>query len=235
LAALELQNSRIKVIDIALKYGYDSPVSFARAFQVLHGVTPTEARADGVILKAYPRISFQMSIKGEKEMDYRIETKEAFQVFGFEEIFRVDEKGRKPADLWEQCHADGKYEKLFKDAGNLPTFVNQNLCKVHAVCSYKKTTEDTFPYMVGALRSEDSCANGYTVAEIPAHTWAIFPSGKYNWDDFDKVIGTMYKRFFTEWLPTSNYDQVGGLGLELYGGDDELGYVELWFAVNKKS
>jgi len=69
LAALDLQNSQIKVIDLALKYGYDSPISFARAFQALHGVTPTEARADGVMLKAYPKITFQISIKGEKEMD----------------------------------------------------------------------------------------------------------------------------------------------------------------------
>ena len=78
LAALELQNSSLKVIDIAVKYGYDSPVSFSRAFQVLHGVTPTRARTDGVTLKAYPKLSFQLSIKGEKEMDYRIETKEVF-------------------------------------------------------------------------------------------------------------------------------------------------------------
>ena len=72
LAAIELQNKDVKVIDLSLKYGYDSPVSFSRAFQALHGITPTKARTDGVTLKAYPRISFQISIKGEKEMDYRI-------------------------------------------------------------------------------------------------------------------------------------------------------------------
>ena len=63
LAAIELRSSDIKVIDLALKYGYDSPVSFSRAFQALHKVTPTEARADGVTLKAYPRISFQIAVK----------------------------------------------------------------------------------------------------------------------------------------------------------------------------
>ncbi len=90
LAAIELQSSDIKVIDLAVKYGYDSPVSLSRSFQTLHGLTPKEARADGVTLKAYPRISFQITIKGEKEMDYRIESKEAFQVFGYECIFRTD-------------------------------------------------------------------------------------------------------------------------------------------------
>ena len=102
LAAIELQNSKVKVIDLAMKYGYDSPVSFTRAFQSLHGLTPTEARAGGVTLKAYPKISFQISVKGDKEMDYRIEAKEAFQVFGIEGVFRTDGEGespKKPSDF----------------------------------------------------------------------------------------------------------------------------------------
>jgi len=238
LAALELQNSTIKVIDLAMKYGYDSPVSFSRAFQVLHGVTPTEARADGVTLKAYPRLSFQISIKGEKEMDYRIETKEAFQVFGMEGVFKTDESGsppKTPHELWNLCHANGSYEKLVKDSGDLPAFVGQDLCKVHGICSYRETREDSFPYMLCAFRSQNSHVDGYTVADIPAHTWAIFPSEKFKWDDCGTVIESLYKRFFTEWLPTSDYEQVGSLDLELYGGNGELGFIELWFAVKKKA
>ena len=70
LAAFELQNSAMKVIDIALKYGYDSLEAFARAFQAMHGVSPTMARISGTKLKAYPRITFQISIKGAIEMNY---------------------------------------------------------------------------------------------------------------------------------------------------------------------
>jgi len=238
LAALELQNSSLKVIDIAVKYGYDSPVSFSRAFQVLHGVTPTQARTDGVTLKAYPKLSFQLSIKGEKEMDYRIETKEAFQVFGIEGIFKNDESSeppKTPAELWDQCRANGAYDKLDKDAGTLPAFIGQDLCNVHAVCSYKETDADSFPYMLCAFKNHDSNIDGYTVANIPAHTWAIFPSERCKWDDFGTMIESMYKRFFTEWIPTSDYEQVGSLDMELYGGDEEYAYVELWFAVRKRS
>ena len=243
LAALELQNSNIKVIDIALKYGYESPVSFSRAFQQLHGVTPTEARADGVTLKAYPRMSFQISIKGEKEMDYRIETKEAFQVFGIEDVFKV-EAGinstgngtdlRKPSDLWDESLKNGKHDKLEEDAGNLPAFVGKNLGKVHAICDYRQTEQGTFPYMLCAFRSQNSNTEGYTIAEIPAHTWAIFPSEKHEWKDLGETIGTLYKRIFSEWLPTSNYEQVGSLDMELYGGDAEHSYIEIWLAVKKK-
>ncbi len=81
-AAYELQNSRIKVIDLAFKYGYESPDAFSRAFQNLHGVPPTLARDLGARLKAYPRISFHISIKGEVEMNYRIEDKQSFSVIG---------------------------------------------------------------------------------------------------------------------------------------------------------
>jgi AraC family transcriptional regulator len=238
LAALELQNSDTRVIDIALKYGYDSPVSFSRAFQTLHGVTPTDARTRGTMLKAYPRISFQLSIKGDKEMDYRIETKEAFQVFGMEGVFKTDESGpepKTPAGLWERCHADGSVQKLAEDADDLPTFVKQELDMVHGICSYRDTGVDSFPYMVGAFRSNNSKTDGYAVVEIPAHTWVIFPSEKFKWDDFDGIIESLYKRFFTEWLPTSEYEQVGSLDMELYGSDGELGYFELWFAVQRKA
>jgi len=243
LAALELQNNDIKIVDLALKFGYDSPVSFSRAFQVLHGVTPTEARTDGVMLKAYPRLSFQISLKGEKEMDYRIETKEAFQVFGIEDVFKT-EAGilntadealhRKPSDLWDECHANGAYEKLFADAGDIPVFINDNLCKVHAVCDYRETDAGTFPYMLCAFRSSNSNVDGYTMVDIPAHTWAIFPTEKFKWDDCGTVLGLLYKRIFSEWLPTSSYEQVGSLDMELYGGDDEFGYVEIWLAIKKR-
>jgi len=241
LAALELQTSDIKVIDLALRYGYDSPVSFSRAFLALHGITPTEARIGGVMLKAYPRLSFQISIKGAKEMDYRIETKEAFQVFGIEELFQSEAVEnmeashlRQPSNLWEDSHANGAYEKLDKDSGGIPAFINQELCNVHAMCDYRETETGTFPYMLCAFRGPNSNVEGYAIANIPAHTWAIFPTGKFKWDDCGEVLGTLYKRIFSEWLPTSSYEQVGSLDMELYGGDDDYGYVEVCLAVTKK-
>lgn len=248
LAAIELQNSDIKVIDLALKYGYDSPVSFSRAFQTLHGVTPTEARFDGVTLKAYPRISFQILIKGEKKMEYRIESKEAFQVFGYESIFKTDGSGinsdilhdnashqNNPHEMWNQNYANGAYEKLEADAGDLPDFVNPNLRKVHGVCDYKETEPGTFAYMQCAFRGKNSKIDGYSVAEIPAHTWVIFQSEKFKWDKVVEVVNHLNKRFYSEWLPTAEYEQIDGLNFEVYGGDADMGYVELWYAVQKKA
>ena len=72
LAAFELTNSNLRIIDLAVKYGYSSADSFTRAFQSLHGITPSTARNNNQSLKAYPRITFQLSIKGGIEMNYRI-------------------------------------------------------------------------------------------------------------------------------------------------------------------
>jgi len=237
LAALELQrDGAAKIIDVALKYGYESPVSFARAFQAQHGITPAMARQEGIALKAYPRLSFLITIKGAEAMDFRIETKESFEVFGIEGVFRVDEGGeapQTPAKLWEMSIANGDVKRLEMCAGDLPSFVGRDLRTVHAVCSYRKTEPDTFPYMLCAFKGEDSNSDGYTSVTIPAHTWAIFPSEPHPWDRFGETIETLYKRFYTEWLPTAGYEQADGIEFEMYGAKDGLNYIELWFAVRK--
>jgi len=234
LAALELQNNHtIKVIDIALKYGYDSPTSFARAFQSIHGVTPAMARSNGVELKAFPRLSFLITIKGAEAMNYRIEAKEAFHLFGHEGIFRTDGSGETPAQVWQKYHENGTIAKLEEHAGDLPHFVSKDLYKVHAVCGYRDTEKDTFPYAICAFESTNSQTAGYDVISIPAHTWAIFPSEPFQWGQFDEVITELYRRVYSEWLPTSGYEQVHGAQLEIYGSKDGQEYIELWFAVSK--
>jgi AraC family transcriptional regulator len=237
IAAFEIQSSNVKIIDVALKYGYDSPVSFARAFQALHGIVPSLARDSGVILKAYPRISFQIQIKGESEMEYRIEAKKAFDIFGIETIGSSigDESYQSPANLWQNCHKDGSYEKLFKDSGDLPSFVSQDLCKIHGAVNYRTTEENTFPYMLCSFVESNSNTKGYSIAHIPAQTYAIFPSSKFKWDEnFSSILSTLQKRFYSEWLPTSNYEKIDGAEFEIYGGTQEYGYIELWYPVVKK-
>jgi AraC family transcriptional regulator len=236
-AALELQNSNLKVIDISTKYGYKSATSFARAFTTLHELTPTEARKSGVQLKAYPKISFQISIKGEKEMDYRIETKEAFDIFGIETIASLTEEENylSPAELWQKCHQNGEYERLLGNSGNLPNFITQDLCKIHGVENYCKTEKNTFSYMLFSFASESSNTDGYKIVHIPSQTYAIFPSEKIKWDDdFSSILSNLQKRFYTEWLPAANYERAEGANFEIYGGTPEYGYIELWYPIVKK-
>ncbi len=115
LAAFELQNRNKKIIEIAVKYGYNSPDSFTRAFQHLHGVTPSEARNSGKQLKAYPLMSFQLSIRGGNEMNYRIEQKQAFNLVGIMKRVPIVFEGENPeiTEMWQSLTMD-KIEQLKK-------------------------------------------------------------------------------------------------------------------------
>jgi AraC family transcriptional regulator len=92
LTAIKLQSGDEKVIDIAFMYGYDSADSFTRAFVKQHGVTPSQARQPGVNLTIFPcgactaYSHFQIKIEGVLAMNWRIEEREAFEVFGFERV-----------------------------------------------------------------------------------------------------------------------------------------------------
>lgn len=88
-AAFDLQSGNEKVIDVALKYGYNSPTAFNRAFQGVHNITPSEAKHNGVRLKAFPPISFKITIKGEVEMNYRVDKKEAFKIVDAKKHFEM--------------------------------------------------------------------------------------------------------------------------------------------------
>lgn len=63
LAACELLAGDIKIVDLAMEYGYESPEAFTRAFQSFHGISPTGARKLGIYTN-YPRITFQITING---------------------------------------------------------------------------------------------------------------------------------------------------------------------------
>lgn len=235
LAAFELQESNVKVIDLAVKYGYDSPISFTRAFQNQHGVAPSLARGKGVQLKAYPRISFQITIKGDVAMDYRIIEKEAFKVFGLEGIFNTEngENLKAIPKFWLQSMEDGSFDKLVKTAG--PNNVN-GLCPVNAICDYRTTGGSSFPYMLFAYLTDKSNTDGYTVVDVPASTWAVFKTREHTEEETSGVIQDLFRRVYTDWLPTANYEKVHGYELELYFDNPETGkcYCEAWIRVVPK-
>lgn len=234
-AAFEVRNSNIKIIDLALNYGYESPEAFTRAFQKLHGVTPTLARNEGVSLKAYPRITFHISIKGDVAMDYRIESKEGFTVYGIEEIF-TNENGENLKEIpmfWKKVVDDGRYDRLVKSGNNEPSKV---ACPVNSICDYRKTAGNSFPYMLFSFLTDESNTKGYTIVDVPAATWAIFKTKEHSMEETAAVLQDLIKRVYTEWLPTANYEKVDGYELEMYYKNIKTGkhYCETWIRVVQK-
>ena len=231
LAAFDLQSGNEKVIDIALKYGYESPEAFTRVFKEAHGVSPSNARKHGLSLKVFPRITFLLSIKGDTAMEYKIEKKEAFTVYGIEGVFSTDD-GKHLNDLpmfWRECRNDGRFYKLL-DSTN-----EGSLSRIHGICDYRKTGGNTFPYMLFAYHTKNCNTEGFTKVEVPAATWAIFKSEEHTVEKTSGVVQNLIKRVYTDWLPTAVYKKIDGYELELYfvSGIDKY-YIETWIRVEQK-
>ena len=69
LAANDILSGDAKIIDIALKYGYESPTAFSRAFNQLFGVSPSSARDERVSLELYPKLNFNKLFE-ERKVNY---------------------------------------------------------------------------------------------------------------------------------------------------------------------
>jgi len=121
----------VKIIDIALKYGYDSPDAFTRAFRLMHGITPAAAKENGAKLKAYPRLSFQITIKGDVEMEYRIENID-YELRFVGKGFRVKTSGafRQIPEIIRKTKKDGFQQKLIDMSWEKPKCTLQSLAGI---------------------------------------------------------------------------------------------------------
>ena len=231
LAASDLVDTSEKVIDIALKYGYDTPESFTRAFTRFHGITPTEARRGGNI-KSFSRLSVKLILTGGNTMDYRIEKLDAFKVVCRRKIVEKPEK-EGPAEeihaFWNACTADGSIQKL---TGYFPK--EPRLKGLLGICYSAKTEENRFPYGIGVEYDGRKVEDGLEVIEIPAHTYAVFTcKGK-----MPEAFAKTYRKIVTEFFPQSDrYEYVPEVELEVYPSDQvgDPNYVcEIWIAVKEK-
>jgi AraC family transcriptional regulator len=221
-AAADLQRGGEKIIDIATKYGYESPTAFNRAFQSVHGFAPSQARAAGQTLKAFPPISFQITIKGAAQMDYRIEKKDAFRIIGISAPLEADiEKNFEtvPA-LWGKAAQDGTIPRLCERMNSQPM-------GVLGVSACNESAENWRYYIAVASTSDAESFEEYTV---PAFTWAIFPG-----EGTGISIQQLEQRIVTEWLPTSGYEYANGPDVEVYlDPNPENTKYEVWIPVVKK-
>lgn len=224
LAAVELQNDDKKIIDVALKYGYSSPTAFNRAFKSIHGVAPSVIKKGEITtLKAFPPISFKISIKGAEEMNYRVEKKEAFRIVGVSQPLHTElEKNFEIVpQMWQKVALDGTLQKLIPMMDSQP----QGVLGI-SICN--DLEEWKYFISVSSTKSINNTLDEYT---IPAFTWAIF-SGE---GQCPQAIQELEKRIVTEWLPTSGYEYDNGPDIELYlNPDPQNAKFEVWIPVVKK-
>ena len=217
-AAFELQNSNIKIIDLALKYGYTSSDSFSRAFQNLHGVNPSEARDSGISLKAFPKMSFQISIKGDVEMEYRIERLDfEFIVVGVKNNIQTEKGFELVPKIWEEASKTGLVQRLIDMSWEDPQCKLESLLGI--VGEQASITDEKFDYMIG-VRYKNKVPEDMEKIIIPKSTWAVFPDTINAW-----------KRLYTEWLPTSGYELAELPCIECFYAPDHEPKDELWVPI----
>lgn len=230
LAALEFNNSNIKVIDVAIKYGYNSPDSFTRAFQNLHGVTPSVARNYGHQLKAYPPMTFQLSIRGGNEMNYQIEQKEKFNIVGIMKRVPIIFEGENPEikSMWKSLSME-KIDQLKKLSNIEPKGMIQASTNFSEGRMEEKGELDQY---IGVSTTQE-CPENFSKLEVPALTWAIFEST----GPFPSTLQETWGRIYSEWFPSSNYQVTEGpeiLSIKTKDLTSPSVKSEIWIPVLKK-
>ncbi len=225
LAGSELVSTDRKIIDIALKYGYDSPDSFTKAFLRFHGVTPTAVRKDGAMLKSFAPLKIKFSLEGGFIMDYKIIVKEAFTVMGAAKVFKYDTAGTEIPKFWTEHYQTGK-DKI--------------VCGMYGVCVDESMGSDEFEYLIADNYTTSSeIPDGFVTKVIPKHSWAVFACK----GAMPASLQNTNQKIFSEWLPNcKDYEIAAGYNIEMYtnvadypkGNQDENYYSEIWIPVQKK-
>lgn len=218
-AAADLLDSECKVIDIALKYGYSSPNSFQRAFKAMHGISPGDVKKSNATIKAYPPLSFELTIKGASTMDYRIAQMDSFRIVG-RKLHTTMENGesykRVPA-FWGEVN---------ESIADILALMDAEPMGLLGVSNYNPNLYGSeFDYYI-SVASNKIIPKGMAEFYVPASTWAIFPFQKEGTDR----IQEFQKRVLFEWLPSSGYEFAKAPDIELFHGVDES---EIWVPIIK--
>ena len=230
LAGEELLSTDAKVIDVALKYGYDSPESFSRAFTRFHGVSPSAVRK-GAAIRSFSRICVKLILTGGSIMEYRIEKKQAAKIICRRREFTKpgdDYTNREIPEFWNECGRDGSIQKLcgyIKDSAQFKGLLG--------VCFSTEMTDSGFPYGIGAEYDGESDPQDFEIVEIPAYTYAVFTERGRMPDAFRET----YRKICTEFFPQSGYEYGNGVEIEVYPSADVQNpdyTCEIWIAVKPK-
>lgn len=214
LAAQELASGEEKVIDIALKYGYDSPDSFAKAFAKFHGVPPSAAKQKGVKLNSFAPLKIKLTLEGGNMLEYKIVKKAQFTVMGRSRMFNSDTCYEEIPKFWTE-HMQSAESKV--------------VCGMYGICL--DGDGKRFEYLIADNYIPwNEVPEGYVTKVIPAGTWAVFPCTV-------KTLQDVNTKIWSEWLPScKSYKLAGNYDVEMYTpvcenpGDN---YCEIWVPVEK--
>lgn len=234
LAAFDLQKTEEKVIDIALKYGYESHSAFTRAFSQLHGITPSAARKSGASIKAYPPIYLHITFNGIEEIKFRIEKKQAFKLFGKQNII-VPMEHKYSIDFirryGEEIVRNGTHD-LTNIAAGFPVGEEDPFHLLHGI--YFKDKDAMTNFMYGWEVPENGVDEAFTIVDVPKATWAVFTYYGEHMESLPKIWTYIY----SNWLYTSGYkiDDYVFIEKETWLDEHQTSFcAEVWLLINADS
>ena len=214
LAAQELNRKDVKVIDVAVKYGYDSPDSFTKTFQKFHGITPSQAREPGAQLRSFAPLHIKITMEGGSMLEYSIVEKAPFTIIGVKRPFNSETSYQEIPKFWDEWMAQGEKRPIMGTFG---------------VCIDMKGKD--FDYWIADLYFPwEEIPEGCETRMIPGSTWAQFPCTIATLQDTNTKI-------WSEWLPAlQGYTLAGEYDIEVYlppedGSKDMSVYI--WVPLKK--
>lgn len=225
LAGNEIVGTDKTIIEVAMKYGYDSPDSFTKAFTRFHGSTPTAVRKDNKMLKSFAPLKIKVVLEGGYLMDYRIEKKEEFKVIARAGSFAYEGAKAAIPQFWQEHYASGNAKAV---------------CGEFGINIDEEMGMDTFEYLIADTYRGQDVPDGFVLRTIPSFNWAVFPCR----GAMPTALQDVNTKIFTEWLPAiSEYEFAAGYCVEMYdnpqkypkGTMDENYYCEIWIPVKRKA
>lgn len=217
----------MKVIDAAHKYGYETPEAFTKSFKKMYGISPVESRQSGISLRSYPRLSFEITIKGDKDINYRIIHKESFTVVGRQTrtTMKEGQNFSQVPEFWNACIKDGSYLWLSSKAGKLG---------IMGVSSDFDQDAEEFNYTIAIENIDEEIPPGFASVAIPEAKWAVFQSV----GSVQEAAHEMIRRIYMEWMPSMGYEHDCAPDIEVYPEGDmhsDSYKCEIWVPIITRS
>ncbi len=236
LAGREIVETSVKITDIAVKYGYETPESFTKAFTRFHGIAPKFARKKSAKLVLFNPLIIKITVEGGKSMDYRIvKTKEQKFIAlarSFKNEIINDGDNHDIPGFWEECYNNN----LIEPVRSLRPEGKRDL---YGLCSPAKEGADTFEYGIGVLIDKDTQEfdsgemekAGYSIWDVKPGTYVVFDCI----GEDGGCIGDTWSKFYKEFLPQMGYVPEAETDYEVYLEKGRKGlFCELWIPVRKK-
>ena len=240
LAGAELAVGDTKVIDVALKYGYESPDSFAKAFQKFHGILPSQARSNGSDLKSFSRLVLKFSLEGGNVMSYRVEKKPEMIFTGYKRRFTGTpaERMEQESDFYVSTRANQYILKGLShdcDTGyNIMSGFDDEGYDFYIASILDEWSTDNLDKELGAEE-----AKRFEKIVVPEGMYLICETEKTKYPTM--LFEDLRRKMVSEWLPSSGYELADAPEISVYHwfhkhGDEEVNnsrYIELWIPIIK--